>query len=447
MAYIGVSPSNGVRRKHTYTATAAQTSFSGAGAENAVLSYNDSNFVDVYQNGVKLSEADYTSTSGTAIVLATGATVSDMIEVVVYDVFSVADTVSKSAGGTFDGAVTFAANIDATASGVTTATNLFTCAGGGTFSGPFNTISTNGELRFRDDAIKIQSSADGQLDIDADTEVEITTTTLDINGAVDMSSTLLVTGALSAKGGTVFNEDSADVDFRVESNGNANMLVIDGGDDVISIGAAKDAGATVKIQNKDDSNTNTLDLFNDNGNRTVTMQQDSAGNAKMRFQKNDGTFTTTIDANLGGILFGTDTAAANTLDDYEEGTFSPVFQTGGNSNGISHSISSGTYTKVGNRVILNGFAVMSAKNSASLTGGNVTIGGIPFTIANDNNSYSAGAISLKNVSFADFPILSTIINTTTLDLREITNAGTQTNLTDGNLSATSYVIFNIAYRV
>jgi len=103
MAYIGVSPSNGVRRKHTYTATANQTSFSGAGAEGATLSYNDSNFVDVYQNGVKLSEADYTSTSGTAIVLAQGASVSDIVEVVVYDVFSVADTVSKADGGTFDG--------------------------------------------------------------------------------------------------------------------------------------------------------------------------------------------------------------------------------------------------------------------------------------------------------------------------------------------------------
>jgi len=114
MAYIGVSPSNGVRRKHTYTATANQTSFSGAGAEGATLSYNDSNFVDVYQNGVKLSEADYTSTSGTAIVLAQGASVSDIVEVVVYDVFSVADTVSKSAGGTFDGNITAAGTLGVT---------------------------------------------------------------------------------------------------------------------------------------------------------------------------------------------------------------------------------------------------------------------------------------------------------------------------------------------
>ena len=114
MAYIGVSPSNGVRRKHTYTATANQTSFSGAGAEGATLSYNDSNFVDVYQNGVKLSEADYTSTSGTAIVLAQGASVSDIVEIVVYDVFSVADTVSKSAGGTFDGNVTMGGTLSVT---------------------------------------------------------------------------------------------------------------------------------------------------------------------------------------------------------------------------------------------------------------------------------------------------------------------------------------------
>jgi len=119
MAYIGVSPSNGVRRKHTYTATANQTSFSGAGAEGATLSYNDSNYVDVYQNGVKLAEEDYTATSGTAIVLAQGASADDVVEIIAFDVFSVADTVSKSAGGTFDGNVTMAGSFGVT--GKTTA--------------------------------------------------------------------------------------------------------------------------------------------------------------------------------------------------------------------------------------------------------------------------------------------------------------------------------------
>jgi len=114
MAYIGVSPSNGVRQKHTYTATASQTTFSGAGAEGVSLSYRDSNYVDVYRNGVKLGDADYTATSGTSIVLGEGAAVSDIIEIVVYDVFSVADTVSKADGGVFDGNVTMAGTLGVT---------------------------------------------------------------------------------------------------------------------------------------------------------------------------------------------------------------------------------------------------------------------------------------------------------------------------------------------
>src|SRR6056300_219185 len=114
MAYIGVSPSNGVRQKHTYTATASQTTFSGAGAEGVSLSYRDSNYVDVYRNGVKLGDADYTATSGTSIVLGEGAAVSDIVEIVTYDVFSVADTVSKADGGTFDGNVTMAGTLAVT---------------------------------------------------------------------------------------------------------------------------------------------------------------------------------------------------------------------------------------------------------------------------------------------------------------------------------------------
>jgi hypothetical protein len=114
MAYIGVSPSNGVRKKHTYTATASQTSFSGAGAEGITLAYRDSNYVDVYQNGVKLADEDYTATSGTAIVLAQGASADDIVEIIAFDVFSVADTVSKADGGTFDGNVTMAGTLGVT---------------------------------------------------------------------------------------------------------------------------------------------------------------------------------------------------------------------------------------------------------------------------------------------------------------------------------------------
>ena len=106
MPYIGTSPSNGVRRVHTYTATASQTTFTGASSEGVTLSYADTNYIDVFQNGVLLGSADYTSTSGTSVVLAQGASADDLIVITVYDVFGVADTISKKDGGTFDGNVT-----------------------------------------------------------------------------------------------------------------------------------------------------------------------------------------------------------------------------------------------------------------------------------------------------------------------------------------------------
>ena len=179
--YIGTQPYSGIRARHTYTATAGQTSFSGAGAENVTLTYADELYIDVYQNGVKLSPADYTATSGTTVVLGTGATVSDIVEVIKYDAFSVADTVSAKDGGGFGG-----------------------------------NISTSGTL-----AVTGTSTLTGNTTVGG---------TLGVTGA----STL--TGALSAKGGVVFNEDSADVDFRVESNDSANALVVNGGTNRVGIG-------------------------------------------------------------------------------------------------------------------------------------------------------------------------------------------------------------------
>ena len=111
MPYIGVSPAGGVRKVFSYTATAGQTSFSGSDNNSQTLSYSDSNFIDVFQNGVLLLPSDYTATTGTSVVLDTGATVSDSIQITVFDVFSAADTVSKADGGTFDGAVALAGGV------------------------------------------------------------------------------------------------------------------------------------------------------------------------------------------------------------------------------------------------------------------------------------------------------------------------------------------------
>ena len=59
------------------------------------------------------------------------------------------------------------------------------------------------------------------------------------------------TVAKQFNGGVVFNEDSADLDFRVETNGNANMMFISGGNDVVGIGNEGDLGVGLHIKSAD----------------------------------------------------------------------------------------------------------------------------------------------------------------------------------------------------
>ena len=101
MAYIGKSSTGfAVRNRYVYQATAGQTSFSGSDADSKTLTYTDSLYMDVYQNGVLLKPGtDYTATTGTTVVLVTGASLNDVVEMVVYDVF-LADSYTKSQSDT-----------------------------------------------------------------------------------------------------------------------------------------------------------------------------------------------------------------------------------------------------------------------------------------------------------------------------------------------------------
>ena len=101
MPYIGKAPQQGIRNRFIYQATAGQTSFSGSDANSLSLTYPDGEYVDVYQNGILLNPAtDYTATSGTTVVLVTGASVNDVIEIIVYDTFSIANSYTKAEADT-----------------------------------------------------------------------------------------------------------------------------------------------------------------------------------------------------------------------------------------------------------------------------------------------------------------------------------------------------------
>jgi hypothetical protein len=89
---------NGTSARQVYTATAGQTSFA--------MTY-DVGFVDVYQNGVKLTVGtEFTATNGTSIVLVTGAAGGDVIDIVAFGTFVLANMVAKT-GDTMTGDLVF----------------------------------------------------------------------------------------------------------------------------------------------------------------------------------------------------------------------------------------------------------------------------------------------------------------------------------------------------
>ena len=97
MAYIGKSPHQGVRSRFVFQASAGQTTFTGSDAKSLTLSYTDTLYMDVYQNGILLKASDdYTAADGSTVVLVQAASSGDHVEMVVYDVFGVQQTYTKT---------------------------------------------------------------------------------------------------------------------------------------------------------------------------------------------------------------------------------------------------------------------------------------------------------------------------------------------------------------
>ena len=108
--------------KYKYVATNNQTTFSGQDANNATLSYTVGNIV-VMLNGIVLDGSDYTATSGTSVVLSSGASTGDELTIRAYQSFTTADMVPASTGGTFGGNVNVTGTVTADGLRVSSATS------------------------------------------------------------------------------------------------------------------------------------------------------------------------------------------------------------------------------------------------------------------------------------------------------------------------------------
>ncbi len=214
---------------YEYTATSNQTSFSGSDDNSATLSYSVGN-IQVVMNGVILDPSDFTATNGTSVVLASGAVTGDLLNIYAFKSFTVSDTVSASAGGTFAGNVTVNAllNVD----------NLR--LDGNTIS----STDTNGN-------ISLSPNGTGKVAFVSDitmTSDDPTITMTDSSGTNDIATIQATSGALivtardgSADGEIIFKKtdgSATDETMRINSSGVVTVGKTDAGSDVV--------GATIR---------------------------------------------------------------------------------------------------------------------------------------------------------------------------------------------------------
>jgi hypothetical protein len=102
-----------------------------------------------------------------------------------------------------------------------------------------------------------------------------------------------------------------------------------------------------------------------------------------------------------GIVFpatAVDQSNVNTLDDYEEGTWTPTILGTTTAGAQTYSGQVGRYTKIGRLVAIEGSVILSAKDV--LTAGSIRIGGLPFTAANVASMPGMGVSFYRNINFA-----------------------------------------------
>jgi hypothetical protein len=135
----------------------------------------------------------------------------------------------------------------------------------------------------------------------------------------------------------------------------------------------------------------------------------------------------------GGITFNGDTAAANALDDYEEGTFTPTVSAG--TTNTQTFDQNGRYTKIGRMV----YVQFLLQYSGAGTSAHMQFSGLPFTSAN-NTSRGGGTVLWTNIpGLSDAQALAAIVeqNATTLKLYR----GMDSNASTGSGGFTNKAIY------
>jgi hypothetical protein len=158
------------------------------------------------------------------------------------------------------------------------------------------------------------------------------------------------------------------------------------------------------------------------------------GTEVARFQGSTGFEVTGTITVSDGIYIG-GTAAANKLDDYEEGTWTPTLTTGTSAQDLK-------YTKIGNVVHIAGTISFSSVSGS----GTIEIGGLPFTSTNHTDSYTSlncHAYKSLNIPGQEFQTLRVNINSTTMNIIAPTSNGSTRTFGDHSHVTGSSFVFRV----
>ena len=322
MPYIGQSLTEGTRREYTYVATASQTTF------NAIYTVGA---VDVHQNGILLAPSDYTATTGTTVVFNTGAALNDEITIHCHNTFSVADTVSASQGGTFNQPLTVEGDA-ATVLTVDRATSdgsIVDFKKSGTTVGSIGNYSGTGNtLLVGSSTSHLAISHDAAAYFPAAGQNTVKDNAIDLGRDISRFKNLYLSGGVVGTAGTRI--------YSSETNGSGLIL---------STGVIYPSGNTGATANGQ------VDL----------------GSAGVKFK----------DLYLSGGVYLGGTGAANKLDDYEEGTFTPVLSTSNFTN-TGFSSTSCSYVKVGGMVTVQLDLIFAGTSGSWAVGNYFELSSLPF---------------------------------------------------------------------
>ena len=474
--YIGTQPvPQATQTRDAFTATNNQTSFPTSG-------YTPE-FLDVFLNGVKLAAADYTATNGSDVVLAAGATTGDILEVVSYGTFEVLNP-------TFDGNVTFTGNAsfgdnDKAIFGAGSDLQIYHNGGDSLIAD-----TGTGDLYIRGSNNIFLQKGDGSETFMA--TADDGAVTLYHNNASKLATTatgITVTGTVAA---TAYTGDGSNLTGvgspSIDDNGNATAITIDSGENVMvgvasvqtqsgttagtSLYGGSNAGLITAGRNGDilrlnrQSTDGDIALFKKDGTTVGSIGVDQYDNYTVSSNReliistdrtvsrsyvlgdggtSNGVFypTTDNDADFGssskrwkdlylsgGIYLG-GAVAANKLDDYETGTFTPNVDTG------SIDIAEGAYVKVGDLVHCT-LTVGHSMNASSSSP--IQFNGLPFTSSNASDG-SHGTVFCRYVN--NFPNAVQVMTSNTRIRLWASGSTAFSTINHNNITSATYALFYI----